>query len=201
MEACFERYCASETREIAGLTGNTVNLAGMPGDTRSAREGWGQDVVEENSMSAGSSVVPYVIAILFIGMWIIVISFAASFLSGWRDLARVYRASQPFSGERFHFQSCGMRWLTHYSGCITAGANPYGLYLSMFLPMRVGHPALFIPWTEISARTLGLGLFGRVRLQFEKCPSVPMLISFRLADRLLRASGLRFQLETTEKGL
>lgn len=146
-------------------------------------------------MSASSSVMPYVFPIFFIGAWVGVLAII-SIMGGWRNLARMYRATQSFSGNRFYFQSGGMRRGTSYNNCLTVGANLYGLYLSVFLPFRFAHPPLFIPWEDISTKFHGKGwLFAGVRLQFAKCPSGSLLISKRLANRLSQASGLRFKVE------
>ena len=36
-----------------------------------------------------------------------------------------------------------------YSGCLTIYSSPEGLYLKVLLPVRPGHPPLFIPWDAI----------------------------------------------------
>jgi hypothetical protein len=150
-----------------------------------------EDIMGENLRLVSLAVMPYAIPIIFIAGWVSILNII-SFIGGWHELARVYRASGSFSGKRFYFQSAGMRWATGYNGCLTVGSNLYGLYLSVFLPFRIGHPALLIPWEDISAKPQRTGWFPTVRLHLAKCPSIPLVISKRLASKLSRASGHQF---------
>lgn len=131
------------------------------------------------------------IVLLFIATWVAVVNII-SLLGGWRSLGKSYRADRPFSGQRFWFQSAGLRTMTSYNNVLTIGANEEGLYLSVFFLFRFGHPPLFIPWEDISGTPKRVLWMKTVKLQFQKCPSVPVSISKRLADKLERASGVQF---------
>jgi len=73
-------------------------------------------------------------------------------MGGWRRLAdRFPRRGQP-SGRRFWLQS-GKFGQVAYSRCLTIRSSPDGLYLSMLLPFRLGHPPLFIPWDAVHNAT------------------------------------------------
>jgi hypothetical protein len=72
-------------------------------------------------------------------------------MSGWRRLAKRFRAPKGFSaGQTFKFQS-GSVGVVGYDKIWVIQIAPAGLYLSCIWPFRVGHPALLIPWSEIKA--------------------------------------------------
>lgn len=128
---------------------------------------------------------------LFIVLWGI-ICHVISLVGGWRELASQYHMEHPFSGELFRFQSAQMRGRMNYNGCVTVGANVEGLYLSVLFVLRLGHPPLFIPWSDVSGTIKKRRWFSRLRLKFERCPSVPLVISKRLGERISHASGAVF---------
>src|SRR5436190_23340607 len=111
----------------------------------------------------------------FAGGWI-GISLLLSWIGGWRALAERYPATQRFAGARFGMKRAGMRWGVAYRSSVNLGADSTGLFLSVFPLFRVGHPPLFIPWSDISfSRETGWLLRG-VRLQFRGVPGVSLLI-------------------------
>lgn len=99
----------------------------------------------------GTGLFPLFVILLVITMWIVV-GLVTSQVSGWASLAQRYRCEEGFSGDRLRFRSAAMRYGSHYGNCLTMGANPQGLFLSMSVPFLAGHPPLFIPWSEISVR-------------------------------------------------
>lgn len=127
-------------------------------------------------------------------------------LTGWAALASAYPLARPFNGDRWWFQSASMRYGTNYGLCLIAGANRDGLYLSILLPFRPGHPPMFVPWTDISAtieqsrmfpyKQLGLAF---VELRFRRVPDVPVRIMQGLGRRLANAAGSAWS-GTREKG-
>jgi hypothetical protein len=92
---------------------------------------------------------PELFVLAFVGLWIGV-GLLVAYLGGWATLAKVYRHSDEFRGERRRFQSARMRWGINYGSCLTVGATPRGLYLAALFIFRIGHPPLFMPWTDIS---------------------------------------------------
>ncbi len=129
--------------------------------------------------------------VVFIIGWISV-AYLVPRLTGWRKLAEAYRAPSPFDGKLHRFQSGYMRWGTHYGNALDVGANARGLYVSVFFLLRMGHPSLFIPWSEIKGERAAAGLFPRIRLRFLREPSIPLEITPALAERLARESGGAF---------
>jgi hypothetical protein len=114
--------------------------------------------------------------LLFVGIAYICSSLLTCFLgaqlSGWRELAKYYRSDAPFEGERWRFRSCNMRLLTHYGGCVTVGANEYGLYLTLFSLFRIGHPPLLIPWNEVRLKMGKTIVWEWMELRFNQAPGI-----------------------------
>jgi hypothetical protein len=104
-------------------------------------------------------------------------------------LARYYRSDSPFAGVWFRFQSVGMRLGTNYSGCIRVGVNRMGLYLLVWSLFRIGDPPLFIPWRAITMSERKKFFMHQVVFQFARCPTIPVIITKRLADRIATAQG------------
>ena len=83
-----------------------------------------------------------------------------------------------------------MRWGANYKNCLTIGADPAGLYLSSLFFFTIGHPALFIPWTEISLRGRRKILFIEfVELELGREEKIPFMIRAGLADQIRSAAA------------
>jgi len=124
--------------------------------------------------------------LIFIGIWIVVMILSAK-LSGWQTIARYYRSDSPFHGVRFRFQGARMRFWTNYNSSLTVGANKMGIHLSVWFLSRIGHPPLFIPWRDITMTDRKKLFVRQVALQFARCPSIPFVITRRLADKIAQA--------------
>jgi hypothetical protein len=130
-----------------------------------------------------------VFLVLLVTIFAVVLGLSISHLSGWASLAQRYRCEEGFSGDRSRFRSAAMRYGSHYGNCLTMGANPQGLFLSMSVPFLVGHPPLFIPWSEITVRR-GRFLWSKyVELRLGQEPHIPFRISEGLASRLAAWAG------------
>lgn len=89
-----------------------------------------------------------------------------------------------------------MRWSCHYNSCLTVGADPTGLQLSVFVLFRAGHPPLFIPWYEISvARRWNFLFIRQVKLLLGREEQIPFVMSGHLADRIQAAAGANWPVE------
>ena len=124
----------------------------------------------------------------FAGLWV-AFSVLLSRIGGWATLARQYGCSGEFAGDRWRFQSGQMRYLVGYNNCLTVGANREGLYISLVVPFLLGHPALFIPWREISVSRKKVLWFKRVQLGLGCELPIPFQISERRADKLKQSAG------------
>jgi hypothetical protein len=119
----------------------------------------------------------------FVALWAFVTSLIAM-LGGWLQLSHDYRADRNFSGKQWWFQSAGFRFSANYGSCLIIGANSEGLRISVLFPFRIGHPPLFIPWSEFSI-TRGRSWFFRVvRLVPRRHPSVKITLSERLISKI-----------------
>jgi len=127
--------------------------------------------------------------ILLAAILAVVVGLSVSHLSGWASLAEHFRCDEGFSGDRLRFRSAAMRYGSHYGNCLTMGANPRGLFLSMSVPFLVGHPSLFIPWSEITARK-GRFLWSKyVELRLGRELGITFRISEAVATSLAAWAG------------
>lgn len=126
--------------------------------------------------------------VLVLALWC-AICFVSSALGGWRSLARHYRQLRPFGGKRWHFSS-GSMGLASYSFFLTVGASQEGLFLAVPFPLRIGHPPLFIPWSEVEIEPHRFLFFAMVRFRFKQAPRVSLLVFRKLALSLAQESSL-----------
>jgi len=85
-------------------------------------------------------------------MWV-GITVLLSRLGGWATLSDRFRATEPPTGDRFHFVSGSMGAFlpVNYGSCLTVTVNERGFHLAILLPFRLGSPPLFIPWSEVAS--------------------------------------------------
>ncbi len=123
----------------------------------------------------------------FIIAWFYGIAWAIT--RGWRELAKYYRFSGIYTGNRYRFRTGSLAGANF--GCfLIAGGNRQGAYFSTLLPSHLC-PPLLIPWEDITgierrgilSRTVELKLANDI-----KKSEVFNSISGRLADRLEKLS-------------
>ncbi len=124
--------------------------------------------------------------VLFIGMWV-GIAFVLSRL-GWSDLANVYRAERPFDGRRSHWVSARVGKVS-WGSSLTMGANGEGLSVVPMILFRVAHPALFIPWSDITVASKRLFGFQYVQLTASRAPDAAIVVREPQARALALAAG------------
>jgi hypothetical protein len=126
-------------------------------------------------------------AVLVIAFWCVT-SYLIGFMSGWRALARRFRAqSQPYGSVKTagpFFYTVYMRYWGHYSSLIRLTATSDALYASVLLPFRIGHPPLCIPWNEINIVKTRRLFSTMVVLTLGHEEQIPMRISVRMARNL-----------------
>lgn len=129
----------------------------------------------------------YIYPIFFVTLWCVV-SYCISFLSGWHALIQRFRAqTEPYGDVKSvgpFFYSVRMRYKANYNSAIRLSVASDALYVSVFFLIRVGHPPLAIPWSEIKFRRSTS--FGRryLVLTLGNTEQVPMRISERMARNL-----------------
>jgi hypothetical protein len=78
----------------------------------------------------------------------------------------------------------------HYNGALKMGGDVGGFYLTSIFLFRLGHPPLFIPWTEIGVgKSRWLDFYLPVTLTLGRAEQVPFRISRRTARKLRVAAG------------
>jgi hypothetical protein len=125
-----------------------------------------------------------VIGLLIVPFVIVVLWFVSR---GWRELAKCYPLTVPFSGQRWYCRSGEIAGAEF--GCVLIfGGDLRGVYVSTIFPARL-FPPLFIPWDEIKGAEKKGWLVRLVKLEFRQGPREEQWISARLADKLELASG------------
>jgi len=124
---------------------------------------------------------------VFVGVWLVSLGLVAR-LGGWRELARHYRAQRDYRGPKWYFQHARLRYGVAYNGCVTVGADRFGVHLALLLPFRFAHPSLFVPWSELRAVTERRWFGNLVRLSCVRVPNVPIVVHERLVERVRAAS-------------
>ncbi|MGH9573225.1 MAG: hypothetical protein ACRD40_06815 [Candidatus Acidiferrales bacterium] len=126
--------------------------------------------------------------LLFVFCWIVT-GMLVSRMTGWHRLAERFSLDGEFPAERWRFKSATARYGSNYNNCLTIAANPMGLYMAMLPPFLIGHPALLIPWNEISISRKKV-LFWNV-VQFQIGRETPVTFGFRedFAQQIRRAAG------------
>ncbi|MEZ5977645.1 MAG: hypothetical protein R3F34_05435, partial [Planctomycetota bacterium] len=67
------------------------------------------------------------------------------------------------------------------------GVGPSGLFLATALPFRLGHPPLFVPWSDVRARRAKTWLGSAVELGFTKAPKCVVRFRGSVARAILEA--------------
>jgi hypothetical protein len=125
----------------------------------------------------------------FIGLWVF-ISLFLSFLGGWQVLGQACRAQDKIEGHRWRGQSGSTRFGVSYNRCLNITANSIGIGISISLLFRIGHPPLFIPWTDITLREEKFLFFWKnLRFNFTKAPNIPFRISMKLGKKIQAVAG------------
>lgn len=96
------------------------------------------------------------IPIGFILIWSLVCVLLA-WLGGWQRLARHYRCRHVPKGQPIS-TFVAMLGPVNHRGTLTIQAAPEGLYLSMMVLFRMGHPPLLIPWQAVKPQRSEQGL-------------------------------------------
>jgi hypothetical protein len=119
-----------------------------------------------------------------------IISSVCSLVSGWSKLAKSYPCETYVVGTTWRWQSAKLRKGMNYNGCLTVTANAEGMRVSMWPLMRLGHPPLFFPWSDVSlSRQRDWFRSEYVRFTLAREPALPFVITGRLAKKIQEAIG------------
>ena len=106
--------------------------------------------------------------------------------NGWDRLAEQYRFSGPFNGTRFGFQSAIFNGFA-FTGTLNLGVVREGLYLRGGLLLRLFHPAVVIPWSELNATRFERSHSKGYSLSFASFPEMRCDISESTSHKLAEA--------------
>jgi hypothetical protein len=90
--------------------------------------------------------------VVFPAFWCFVV-WILSRASGWHRLAQRHAAGNRLVSGACHGGVTGMVGVVSYRHVLTLHFNADGFFLEVMVLFRIGHPRLFIPWSEISTRT------------------------------------------------
>ena len=134
------------------------------------------------------SLPPWAVVALFPVFWIAA-SLQVARIGGWTRLSETYRYEGTFSGKKWRFRSGVLRWGMGYSNVLTIGANQQGLYLGVSLLFRLGHPALFFPWSDVVIVGPKGWFFKWTELSVAKVPGVPIRLPQELVNSITAEAG------------
>jgi hypothetical protein len=86
--------------------------------------------------------------VYFIALWC-GIMFMLSRFGGWGSLAQIYPAPSQPAGRKFSTASASLGG-TNYNNCLIVVVANEGFFLQPWLPFRMFHPPLLIPWNAFS---------------------------------------------------
>jgi hypothetical protein len=126
--------------------------------------------------------------VVFPIIWI-AICIILSRMSGWHKLAQKYLRIDFVSGEKWRFRSAKLRYSVGYNSCVNFVANREGLGISIFFVFRVGHPPLFIRWTDIAISKETKFLRNVIRFTVGRDFPIPILVPKSLGLKIIEAAG------------
>jgi len=129
---------------------------------------------------------PYFILLCAVGLWLLICPLS-SFMSGWMQLSRRFRAvEKPVGQVRTAgpiFYSTYWRLSSHDPFVRLTSADD-ALHLSIIFALRPFHPPLRIPWDEVRFEWTGLFVGRWVCLTLGSKEQIPLYFSERTARRL-----------------
>ncbi|MDJ0868184.1 MAG: hypothetical protein QNK03_18905 [Myxococcota bacterium] len=124
---------------------------------------------------------------LFVAIWLGV-SLLTSLLSGWRALARAYRAMRPVPAGGWVERRALLSGRARYKNVLRLTATGDGLFLSVAWPFRLGHPPLFVPWSDLFSLPGASPALGYTELRFRRVASPRILVPDAAMQRLDEAA-------------
>ncbi|MGH9561748.1 MAG: hypothetical protein ACRD3S_09865 [Terracidiphilus sp.] len=154
--------------------------------------------------TSGDSVAVFVITVLVLLASWCTIPFLISLASGWLCLSKRFRRqSEPYGETKTAgplFYTIYMRGWIHYSGGVRLTAASDALYASVLFLLRVGHPPLRIPWSEIRFGQTTFFFRSYIVLKLGTEEKIPMRISRRMAGKLGILGRVQSDSEVTSPG-
>jgi hypothetical protein len=86
-------------------------------------------------------------------------SFSLSAISGWFRLGQMYKTDLPRSAGAWGTAS-GWIGMVAYVGCLVVSVDKTGIRLAVWLPLRLCHPPLLLPWRALRIEPPTTRLWG-----------------------------------------
>lgn len=139
---------------------------------------------------------PPLVILAFVALWILVLNLIG-YGCGWWALTTVYPHTGTFDGKLRRGRSLRLN-SGNYNGGVTIGTNAEGLYLATFFLFRPGHPPLFIPWGDISAKIVS-GWFRskHLELTFKRAPGIRVQLTESLGKEIASDATLAWDIQKT----
>ena len=126
----------------------------------------------------------------FVSLWVCA-SVGVSLIGGWFQLGRTYRARHALTGIKIRSGNTILRFGVGYEGgAVRFHVSEEGLGISVFPLVRILHPPLLVPWSELRVSPSRFLLFRTVKLSFRRVRGVRVSIRPRTATRIAAAAGL-----------
>lgn len=132
-----------------------------------------------------------------IAIWLLIIFSFLNLFGSWSKLTKRYATKYHFKGKTWKFQSASVG-NTAYSNCVTVGSDHQGLYLSPFVIFRFGHPAILIPWEQLTLITEERFFNQLYYLEVADCSKIRIFVSDRLLHRISQSSQGHFTIRAQE---
>ena len=132
---------------------------------------------------------PFFIAILLLTITLVLVGVGpiAAALGGWTKLSKLYPAPQTFGGQKI--RASGAMGIANYGFSLLLGADSRGLSMQTTGFVRTGHPALFVPWSDIRALEASFFFNWRVFITFSKAPEVVLRLRRETVLKLKELAG------------
>ena len=109
-----------------------------------------------------------------------------SFAGGWNRLSQANREEREefTEGQAWRMQSLSLRGWCGYNNCISVEATEKGLRVAAWFIFRPGHPALFLPYNEMTSKSRKVMGVPLVQVRMQQVPGVSLDFRRKLVDSI-----------------
>ncbi len=134
-----------------------------------------------------------ILVVPFVGTLLALVSFILSISSGWNSLASKYKVKNWKSNAKWRFQTMKAN-AVDYSNCVTFGADSENIYLSVIFFVRLFHPPLAIPYSNVKLSPHEKS--SLVIVQFDNVDG-KFILPKKLSYKLVMASNGKLKINNT----
>ncbi len=115
--------------------------------------------------------------VLFVVVVLVLVLLIISRISGWRELAEHYPDQNLGSqANKKYFVYARLKRFVNYNGILVLESTSTGLRVRMLKLFSLGHPAFFIPWSDISFVEAKKGITFRAGIKLVRTNDVAMYV-------------------------